>query len=83
MPQATHRPTMQTVISPMIKAYEIQGVPQISNSFDAVGLDRVILVKVASTAVGAWVLGLTRDEAYAAVSHAFVRPSPPYVSAYS
>ncbi|MCJ1437415.1 hypothetical protein MMC27_006802 [Xylographa pallens] len=48
--------TLHTVIIAMVKAYEIQGCFQISNAFNAVGLDHVILVKVASTAV-AWMDG--------------------------
>jgi 2-methylcitrate dehydratase len=56
----------------MIKAHEIQGVIALENSFNRVGLDHVVLVKVASTAVVAQMLGLTRDEIINAVSLAWV-----------
>jgi len=56
----------------MIKAHEIQGVIALQNSFNRVGLDHVVLVKVASTAVVASMLGLTRDEIINAVSLAWV-----------
>jgi 2-methylcitrate dehydratase len=56
----------------MIKAHEIQGVIALENSFNRVGLDHVVLVKVASTAVVAQMLGLSRDAIVNAVSHAFV-----------
>ncbi|UDF04385.1 bifunctional 2-methylcitrate dehydratase/aconitate hydratase [Asticcacaulis sp. AND118] len=64
--------TMREVLTAMIKAHEIQGVLALDNSFNRVGLDHVILVKVASTAVVAGLLGLTRDEIIDAVSLAFV-----------
>ena len=54
--------TMRDVLTAMIKAHEIQGVLALENSFNRVGLDHVVLVKVASTAVVAQMLGLTRDE---------------------
>ncbi|MDC7682262.1 bifunctional 2-methylcitrate dehydratase/aconitate hydratase [Asticcacaulis sp. BYS171W] len=63
---------MKDVLRAMIKAHEIQGVLALDNSFNRVGLDHVILVKVASTAVVAQMLGLTRDEIIDAVSLAFV-----------
>jgi len=56
----------------MIKAHEIQGCLAIENSFNKVGLDHVILVKVASTAVVCQLLGLTREQTLNAVSLAFV-----------
>ena len=64
--------TMGDVLTAMIKAYEIQGVIALENSFNRVGLDHVVLVKVASTAVVAQMLGLSREEIVNAVSHAFV-----------
>ena len=67
---------MQTVLEALIKAYEIQGVFQIRNSYNKVGLDHVINVKVASTAVASWLLGLTKDQARAAISHAWVDGHP-------
>jgi len=64
--------TMREVLTGMIKAHEIQGVIALENSFNKVGLDHVVLVKVASTAVVAQMLGLTRDEIINAVSLAWV-----------
>ena len=54
--------TMRDVLTAMIKAHEIQGVIALENSFNRVGLDHVVLVKVASTAVVAQMLGLSQDE---------------------
>jgi 2-methylcitrate dehydratase len=64
--------TMKTVLTAMIKAHEIQGCLALENSFNKVGLDHVVLVKVASTAVVAQMLGLDRDEIINAVSLAWV-----------
>lgn len=64
--------TMKAVLTGMIKAHEIQGCIALENSFNKVGLDHVILVKVASTAVVAEMLGLTNDEILNAVSLAWV-----------
>jgi 2-methylcitrate dehydratase len=64
--------TVKDVLTGMIKAHEIQGVIALENSFNRVGLDHVVLVKVASTAVVAQMLGLTRDEIINAVSLAWV-----------
>ncbi len=64
--------TMRTVLEGMIKAHEIQGVLALENSFNRVGLDHVLLVKVASTAVVAKMLGLSFDEIVNAVSLAWV-----------
>ena len=63
---------MKDVLEAMIKAHEIQGVLALENSFNRVGLDHVILVKVASAAVAGKLIGLTRDELINAVSLAFV-----------
>lgn len=63
---------IQDVIEAMIKAYEIQGVLALNNSFNKVGLDHVLLVRVASTAVATWLLGGTREQACAAVSQAWI-----------
>jgi 2-methylcitrate dehydratase len=65
-------PTMRDVLTAMIKAHEIQGVIALANSFNRVGLDHVVLVKVATTAVVAQMLGLSRDEIINAISLAFV-----------
>ncbi|WAI82847.1 MULTISPECIES: bifunctional 2-methylcitrate dehydratase/aconitate hydratase [Achromobacter] len=64
--------TMRDVLTGMIKAHEIQGCIALENSFNKVGLDHVVLVKVASTAVVAQMLGLDRDEVINAVSLAWV-----------
>ena len=64
--------TVQDVLTAMIKAHEIQGCIAIENSFNKVGLDHVVLVKVASTAVVAEMLGLSREEIINAVSLAWV-----------
>jgi 2-methylcitrate dehydratase len=63
---------MKDVLIAMIKAHEIQGCIALENSFNKVGLDHVLLVKLASTAVVGQLLGLTRDELINAVSQAFV-----------
>ena len=63
---------MRQVLTAMIKAHEIQGCIALENSFNKVGLDHVLLVKIASTAVVSELLGLTRDEMLAAVSLAWV-----------
>ena len=64
--------TMRDVLTAMIKAHEIQGCLALENSFNKVGLDHVVLVKVASTAVVAQMLGLTRNQVLDAVSLAWV-----------
>jgi 2-methylcitrate dehydratase len=64
--------TMRDVLTAMIKAHEIQGCIALENSFNKVGLDHVVLVKVASTAVVAQMLGLTREQCLNAVSLAWV-----------
>ena len=64
--------TMRQVLTAMIKAHEIQGCLALENSFNKVGLDHVVLVKVASTAVVSQLLGLTRDQTLAALSLAWV-----------
>ena len=63
---------MRDVLGAIVKAHEIQGVIALENSFNKVGLDHVVLVKVASTAVVSQLLGLSRDETLAAVSLAWV-----------
>lgn len=63
---------MREVLDAMIRAHEIQGVMALENSFNKVGLDHVILVKLASTAAVGKLLGLSRDELINALSLAFV-----------
>ena len=64
--------TMRRVLTAMIKAHEIQGCIALENSFNKVGLDHVVLVKVASTAVVCELLGLSREQTIAALSLAWV-----------
>lgn len=64
--------TMRDVLEAMIKAHEIQGNLAIENSFNRVGLDHVVLVKVASTAVATWLWGGSREQIMAAISQAWV-----------
>ena len=63
---------MKDVLTGMIKAHEIQGCIALENSFNKVGLDHVVLVKVASTAVVSDMLGLSYDEVINALSLAWV-----------
>jgi 2-methylcitrate dehydratase len=63
---------MREVLTAMIKAHEVQGVIALENSFNRVGLDHVVLVKVASTAVVSKLLGATREELINALSQAWV-----------
>jgi 2-methylcitrate dehydratase len=63
---------VKDVLTAMIKAHEIQGVLALENSFNRVGLDHVVLVKVASTAVVANMLGCSYDQVVNAVSQAWV-----------
>src|SRR5437868_15457335 len=68
--------TVRDVLTAMIKAHEIQGVLALENSFNKVGLDHVVLVRVASTAVVAHMLGLSREQCLNAVSQAWVDGQP-------
>jgi 2-methylcitrate dehydratase len=63
---------MKQVLTAMIKAHEVQGCLALENSFNKVGLDHVVLVKVASTAVVCQLLGLTREQTINALSLAWV-----------
>jgi 2-methylcitrate dehydratase PrpD len=64
--------TMRDVLTAMIKAHEIQGVLALENAFNRVGLDHVILVRIASTAVVTRMLGGSRDQVVNAVSNAWL-----------
>lgn len=64
--------TMKQVLEAMIKAHEIQGIMALENSFNRVGLDHVILVKLASTAVISSLFGLSKDQTIDALSQVFV-----------
>src|SRR5450631_2401693 len=63
---------VRDVLTGMIKAHEIQGVLALENSFNRVGLDHVLLVRVASTAVVTAMLGGTREQVINAVSNAWI-----------
>src|SRR5690606_11978366 len=63
---------VRDALTAMIKAHEIQGVLALENSFNRVGLDHVLLVRVASTAVVTAMLGGTRDQVINAVSNAWL-----------
>lgn len=63
---------MKDVLTAMIKAHEIQGVLALENSFNRVGLDHVLLVRVASTAVVTQMLGGNREQVINAVSNAWI-----------
>ena len=63
--------TMGDVLEAMIMAHEIQGVLALENAFNRVGLDHVVLVKVASTAVSAKLMGANREQMLSALSHAW------------
>src|SRR5499427_6077409 len=64
--------TVRELLTAMIKAHEIQGVLALENSFNRVGLDHVLLVRVASTAVVTAMLGGTRDQIINALSLAWL-----------
>ncbi len=66
------RITIRDVLAWAIKAHEIQGVYALQNSFNRVGLDHVILVRLASTAVATAMLGGSKEEVVAAVSHSWI-----------
>jgi len=63
---------LENLIEAMIKAHEIQGVLALNNSFNKVGLDHVLLVRIASTAVSTWLLGGSKEQACAALSQAWI-----------
>ena len=64
--------SMRAVLDAMIMAHEIQGVFALENSFNRVGLDHVLLVKLASTAVCARLMGADREQLLSAISQVFV-----------
>ena len=63
---------MGAVLTAMIKAHEIQGILALENSFNRVGLDHVILVKIASTAVVSGIMGASREQLINALSNAWI-----------
>jgi 2-methylcitrate dehydratase len=72
--EAEGRPpfVVRDVLTAMIQAHEIQGVLALENSFNRVGLDHVLLVRIASTAVATRLLGGTREQVLNAVSNAWL-----------
>jgi 2-methylcitrate dehydratase len=64
--------TMADVLTAMIKAHEIQGVLALNHAFNRVGLDHVLLVRIASTAVATHLLGGNRDQIVNALSNAWL-----------
>ncbi len=64
------------LLTAIIKAYEIQGILALKNSYNQIGLDHVIFVKVATAAVAAHLLGGTIDQTIAAISQAFIDNAP-------
>src|SRR5687768_11003177 len=70
--EARTPPTVRDVLRRMIQAHEIQGVLALENAFNRVGLDHVLLVRIASTAVVTAMLGGTREQVMNALSNAFL-----------
>ncbi len=64
--------SMKDILIAMIKAHEVQGVIALENCFTRVGLDHVMLVRIASTAIAAQMLGCNREQILNAVSHAWL-----------
>lgn len=64
--------TMRDVLTAMIKAHELQGVMALENSFNKIGIDHVVLVKIASTAIATHMMGGTKEQIIDALSHAWV-----------
>ena len=64
--------TVRDLLAAQIQAYEIQGILALQNSFNRLGLDHVILVRIASAGVAARLLGGTPEQVLAALSHAFL-----------
>lgn len=71
---AQNKPALKVkdVLSAMIKAHEIQGILALENCFNKVGLDHVLLVRIASTAMACVLLGGSFEEVRNAISHAFI-----------
>jgi 2-methylcitrate dehydratase len=70
--EGSSRYTIRDLLTAMIRAHEIQGVLALENSFNRVGLDHVLLVRIASTAVAAKLLGGTREQIINALSNAWL-----------
>jgi 2-methylcitrate dehydratase PrpD len=67
---------LSEVLDAMVRAHEIQGVLAHNNSFNRVGLDHVLLVRIASTAVACRLLGANREQCINAISHAWIDAVP-------
>lgn len=63
---------VKDILAAMIKAHEIQGILALENGFNRLGFDHVILVKIASTAIAAYLLGASRDQVVNALSQAWL-----------
>ncbi len=64
--------TVRDILTAMIKAHEVQGILALDNSFNRVGLDHVLLVRIASTAVASKMLGCNYDQTLNALSNAWI-----------
>jgi len=71
-PPSGSRPTVRDVLSALIKAHEIQGVLALDHAFNRVGLDHVLLVRIATTAVATRLLGGTKQQISDALSNAWI-----------
>jgi 2-methylcitrate dehydratase len=67
---------VREILTALIKAYEIQGVLALENAFNRVGLDHVLLVRVASAAVATSLLGGSREQVINALSNAWIDGGP-------
>lgn len=74
--QTSRTLTMRDLLTAQIKAYEIQGGISLKNSFNRIGFDHVILVKIATAGVAAAMLGGGRSEVLSALSNAFIDAGP-------
>ena len=63
--------TIADLLNAMIKAHEIQGILALENSFNRVGLDHVLLVRVATAAIATAMLGGTKEQIISALSNAW------------
>ncbi|RFU24173.1 hypothetical protein B7463_g12158, partial [Scytalidium lignicola] len=68
--------TIGTLLEVLVRVYEVQGIMLIRNAFNILGLDHVILVKLASAVGVSWLMGLNEDQALAVMSHVFMDNVP-------
>lgn len=71
-----HALTVKELLLAMIKAHEIQGILALSNSFNRIGFDHVILVKIATAAVSTMLLGGTKQQVFDVLSNAWIDVGP-------